>query len=128
MLTAAGAQTPPDTSVRIAPVPADRWTDEQRAIAAQFSAIGMPNAIATYLNHPALARAVLPDLRYVTNDSTLPPRHRALLTLRTAWLARSGYLWAHLAPIARASCTCHGSIVKSLRRTGSEQAERAAIR
>ncbi len=40
---------------------------------------------------------MLPYAQYVSNDSTLPARHRALLLLRTAWLTRSGYLWAHQA-------------------------------
>jgi alkylhydroperoxidase family enzyme len=40
---------------------------------------------------------------YVTTQSGLPPRHRALLALRTAGLTRSAYLWGHLAPLARAN-------------------------
>jgi len=61
----------------------------------------MPNAVATYLNHPALADHILPYEHYASADSTLPPRHRALVVLRTAWLTRSNYLWAHKAPVAR---------------------------
>src|SRR4029079_902021 len=55
----------------------------------------MPNAAGTYLNHPALAKAILPYEHYVWNDSTLPSRHRDLLNMRTVWLTRSEYLWAH---------------------------------
>jgi alkylhydroperoxidase family enzyme len=61
----------------------------------------MPNAVATYLNHPVLAEQVLPYAVYVSNDSTLSPRHRALVGLRTAWLTRSNYLWAHQSVLAR---------------------------
>ena len=86
---------------RLAPVPEDQRTGEQRSIAAKFASSGMPNAVATYLNHPALADHVLPYEHYASSDSTLPPRHRALVGLRTAWLARSDYLWAHRAAEAR---------------------------
>ena len=82
---------------RMAPVPENQRTDEQRAIAAKFASSGMPNAVATYLNYPALADHVLPYEHYASSDSTLPPRHRALIGLRTAWLTRSNYLWAHRA-------------------------------
>jgi alkylhydroperoxidase family enzyme len=37
----------------------------------------------------------------VWGESTLPPRDRALLALRTLWLTRSHYLWAHRAAAAR---------------------------
>jgi alkylhydroperoxidase family enzyme len=36
----------------------------------------------------------MPLLTYVANDSTLSPRHRAILILRTAWLTQNAYLWA----------------------------------
>jgi len=82
---------------RIAAVPEAQRSAEQRALAERFAPSGMTNAVATYLQHPALAEAVLPYERYLSADSTLPPRHRALLTLRTAWLTRSEYVWAHQA-------------------------------
>ena len=40
---------------------------------------------------------------YLSQDSTLPPRHRALLILRTAWLLNSNYLWSANVPAARAA-------------------------
>jgi 4-carboxymuconolactone decarboxylase len=86
---------------RIPPVPAHQRTSEQQSLAAQFASSGMPNAVATYLNHPSLAEHILPYEHYASSNSTLPPRHRALLGLRTAWLNRSNYLWAHRAAAAR---------------------------
>jgi 4-carboxymuconolactone decarboxylase len=86
---------------RVAPVPESQWTDEQRSIAAKFASSGMPNAVATYVHHPTLADHVLPYEHYASSDSTLPPRHRALIGLRTAWLTRSSYLWAHRAAESR---------------------------
>jgi alkylhydroperoxidase family enzyme len=84
-------------SPRVAPVPETQRTEEQRALAARFASSGIPNAVATYLNHPSLAEHILPFEHYVSFDSTLPARHRALAGLRTAWLTRSNYLWAHWA-------------------------------
>lgn len=86
---------------RMAPVPASQQSSEQRALAARFAPSGMLNAVATYLNHPSLAEHILPFEHYVSSESGLPPRHRALLGLRTAWLTRSNYLWAHRAAAAR---------------------------
>ncbi len=86
---------------RIAPVPEQQRSSEQQSIAARFASTGMPNAVATYLNHPALADHILPYEHYVWSDSTLPPRHRAILGMRTAWLTRSDYIWAHRAGAAR---------------------------
>jgi alkylhydroperoxidase family enzyme len=86
---------------RIAPIPEDRRSAEQRALAERFAASSMPNAVATYLHHPLLAEHVLPFEHYVSNDSGLPPRDRSLLILRTAWLTRSEYLWAHRVGDAR---------------------------
>ena len=91
-LSFAGAPAP---APRIGPVPDASRDTQQQAIAERFASSGMTNAVATYLAHPALAEALLPYAQYVANDSTLPARHRALLLLRTAWLTRSEYLWAH---------------------------------
>ncbi len=58
-------------------------------------------AFLTYLRHPVLAANLLPMERYISGESTLAPRDRELLILRTAWLCRSGYVWAHHAAAAR---------------------------
>ena len=89
---------------RIAPVPESEWTDAQRAIVARFGPGGRaPNALRVYLRHPVLAENILPFERYISTESTLSPRHRALLILRTAWLCRSEYVWAQHAAGARAA-------------------------
>jgi alkylhydroperoxidase family enzyme len=56
-----------------------------------------------YLRHPVLAENVLPFEQYISNESTLTPRHRQLLILRTAWLCRSEYVWAQHAAKGRAA-------------------------
>jgi 4-carboxymuconolactone decarboxylase len=99
VVTAVSAQVP--AAARVAPVPDAQRSEEQRSIASEFTSTGMVNAVATLLHYPALAQALLTHERYVSTASTLPPRHRLLLLLRTSWLARSDYLWAHRAAAAR---------------------------
>src|SRR5262245_61321471 len=102
LATALIAQIPSHAAgPRIPPVADHQQTSDQKSLAAQFASSGMPNAVATYLNHPPLAEHILPYEHYASSTSTLPPRHRALLALRTAWLTRSNYLWAHKAAAAR---------------------------
>ena len=96
LVSAQGAPGP-----RISPVPESQRTDEQKAIAAEFAPNAMTNAVGTLLTYPSLARRIFTHDRYITAESTLMPRHRALLGLRAAWLARSGYMWAHRATLAR---------------------------
>lgn len=86
---------------RMSPLPEGQRTDEQRLIASEFAPNGMSNAVGTLLVYPGLARRIFTHDRYITSESTLPPRHRSLLGLRAAWLVRSNYLWAHRAPAAR---------------------------
>ena len=80
---------------RVLPLPESEWTAEQRALVEMYAPDGNPgNALRTLLRVPALANRVLPLLTYVASESTLSPRHRAILILRTAWLAQSANLWA----------------------------------
>ena len=80
---------------RVPPLPESAWTDEQRALVEKYAPDGNPgNALTTLIRMPALADRFMPLLTYVTHDSTLSPRHRAILILRTAWLTQNGYLWA----------------------------------
>ena len=83
------------TEARVPPLTETEWTDEQRALIQRYAPDGEPgNALRTLIRVPALADRVFSVLRYVTEDSTLPPRHRAMLILRTAWLTQSANLWA----------------------------------
>lgn len=80
---------------RLRPVAATAFTDEQRALTATYSgAFGTGVDFRTLLVHPELVKGILPFANYILADSTLTPRHRELLILRTAWRARSDYLWA----------------------------------
>ena len=88
---------------RIPPLPEAEWTDEHRALVARYGPeVRIGNAFRTLLHVPALVEAVMPLFIHVTSaDSTLSPRHRELLILRTAWLCQSAYVWAERAPVAR---------------------------
>ena len=80
---------------RLRPVPASSLTEEQRALTATYSGpFGAGADFRTLLVHPELVKGVLPFANYILAESTLPPRHRDLLILRTAWNARSTYLWS----------------------------------
>ena len=80
---------------RIPPLPEAEWTTEQRALVETYAPDGNPgNALSSLLRVPVLANRVWPVLTYVADDSTLSPRHRTMLILRTAWLTQSANLWA----------------------------------
>ena len=93
-------------AARIAPVPDRELTDQHRALIASYVRGGhATNDIRTLLTHPDSLPGVMPFWNYIAFESTLPPRDRALLMLRTAWLSRSGYLWAKYATSASALLT-----------------------
>ena len=80
---------------RVPPLPEAEWTDEQRALVETYATDGNPgNALRTLVRVPALADRVFPFMGYIARDSTLLPRHRAMLILRTAWLTQSANIWA----------------------------------
>ena len=97
---------------RVPPLPESAWTAEQRAAVERYAPDGDPgNALRTLVRFPVLADRVMPLLTWVTGDSTLSPRRRALLVLRTAWLAQNGYLWS-----SQAGRADHGLTAEEVRR------------
>jgi alkylhydroperoxidase family enzyme len=87
---------------RVAPVPEAQWTTEQKALAAKY----LPgeragNAFKTLLHVPLLVDGTWPFQTYITRESSLSPRHREILILRTGWLHGSEYVWSEHAAIAR---------------------------
>ena len=94
-------------------------TDEQRALTATYSrAFGTGADFRTLLIHPELVKGVLPFANYILAESTLTARHRDLLILRTAWLTRSGYLWAKHQ--GRALAAPANDFERTLQRTADE--------
>ena len=80
---------------RIAPLTEAEWTDEQRKVLEPFHQEGKTyNVIGTLARHWEATQKFLVWGRHVTGDtSTLPPRERELLILRTGWLCQSEYEW-----------------------------------
>jgi alkylhydroperoxidase family enzyme len=94
-----GSRQPrPPAVPRVAPLPEAQWTDVHREVVAKFARDGRAdNGLRTLLHLPPLAEAVMPYTIYLSEESTLPPRHRHLLVLRTAWLCGSQALWSSAA-------------------------------
>ena len=92
----------PLAAPRIAPLADAELTDAHKAIVARFTRDGKANnALRTLLRVPELAEAVMPYTTYLTNETSISPRHRELLILRIAWLYGNENLWAEHAPRAR---------------------------
>src|SRR5688500_19878705 len=80
---------------RIRPIAGAALSEQQRDLEkAHAGAFGAGADFRTLLTHPELIKGVLPFANYILAESTLTPRHRELLILRTAWRTRSDYLWA----------------------------------
>jgi 4-carboxymuconolactone decarboxylase len=93
----AGRPTGPRlTQPRIPPLPAAEWSPEQsELIAPQVRNGKVLNLHATLIRHP---RLYLPRVRfgaYLKRESLLPQQTRELLIMRSAWLIRVDYEWAH---------------------------------
>lgn len=100
------APSVPQAAPRIAPLPRSQWTAGQQSIVESLPESDVTNATATLLRNPVLLRNIAPFERYIAAESTLDARDRELLILRTAWLARSDYVWAHhVGPARQAGIT-----------------------
>lgn len=88
---------------RIAPVPEDQWTAEQKELAAPMNERGkMFNIFRTLLAHPDAMRGFLSYGNYILSKrNTLPAREREIVILRTGYLCRSGYEWAQHVEIGK---------------------------
>jgi len=90
-------------TARIPPV---RRSDADPKVEAAFERIEslggyVPNMHLTFGRHPDLYAAWLPFAVHVMPNSTLAPRHRQLLILRTSYSWRAPYPWAHHARISK---------------------------
>jgi 4-carboxymuconolactone decarboxylase len=90
------------TKPRIPPRAESQWTDADRALANTYTHDGgASNDFRTFLHNPETVKAMMPFISYVSGESTLPPRDREILILRTGWLGQSDYVWAHHAAAAQ---------------------------
>src|ERR1700686_4637076 len=82
---------------RIQPLAANEWTDAQREMLGPMARGDQTtNVFKTCLRNPDLCRAWMPFALYLLSDkNTVPVRDKELLILRTSWLCRADYDWAH---------------------------------
>jgi 4-carboxymuconolactone decarboxylase len=82
--------------LRIPPLPQSEWTDEIRDALGPRSVSGQAlNIFTTLVRHPQLLKRWLVFGGHILGGSTLPPRARELLILRTGYRCKCEYEWAH---------------------------------
>ena len=95
---------------RIPPLDPDLWSPEQAAslgrdIADLQANIGNAdqifNVLKTMVRHPALCKAWLALTNHLLFQSTLTPREREIVILRTGWLSRCGYEFSQHIPLSQ---------------------------
>ena len=96
---------------RLAPKPTDEWDDDTRALIGDRSL----NIFATLAHHPKLMKRFLVFGNHVLGKSTLAPRDRELLILRTGWNCRAPYEWGQHVAVARGSGVTDDEITGAVR-------------
>ena len=93
--------------MRLQPLPADQWDEAvQRSLSVMLppercNPQDASNALATFVNHPALTKAFLRFNVHLLYSSTLPARIRELAILRVAHRRDCAYEWAHHVDLAK---------------------------
>lgn len=101
---------------RIEPIALQAMSAEQRELVkGQIRDGALPNLYATIANHPKLYGPRLRFGSYLQRDSLLPPKTRELLIMRTAWLIRSEYEWAHHVEASKAAGLSDAEIARIAR-------------
>jgi len=78
------------------------WDEEQKEIMnRQFPDRVPPNIFKTIIHHAKLMKRWMVFANHVLNKSSLPAREREIAILRTGWLCRAGYEWAHHVEIGK---------------------------
>jgi alkylhydroperoxidase family enzyme len=80
--------------MRVAPVPSEQWDAETQEIlqAAQMGGRTL-NIFSTLAHHPKLLKRWLVFGNHILAKSTISPRERELLILRTGWNCQAEYEW-----------------------------------
>lgn len=78
-------------------------TDEARELLGGTELGPAVNIFRTFIHHPKLLKRWLVFANHVLFKSTLPPRDRELLILRTGWRCRAEYEWGQHVIIGRAA-------------------------
>ena len=78
------------------------WDEEQNQLMNRnFPDLVPPNIHKTIIHHTKLMKRWSVFANHVLNKSTLPGREREMAILRTGWLCRAGYEWAHHVEIGK---------------------------
>src|SRR5258707_9980959 len=118
--------------MRLPPLPADQWDEVvQQSLAgmlppARRNPRGAGNALATFANHPALAKAFLAFNVHLFT-STLPDRIRELAVLRVAHRRQCAYEWTHHVNMAKRLGVTDDEIEAVRRGEAVDDFERAVI-
>jgi alkylhydroperoxidase family enzyme len=88
---------------RIKPIPRDQWTAEQLQLVNPQVSADVPNLYGTMLHHPRMYAPRSSFGSYLRRETSLPTKTRELLIMRTAYLIRTPYEWAHHHEAARAA-------------------------
>lgn len=84
---------------RIAPITLDTANEKQRAalepLLATTRGRGARNVYGSLQINPEFGEAAAPFLSYILRASSLPPREREILILRTGWRNKALYEWEH---------------------------------
>ncbi|CAM4179323.1 Carboxymuconolactone decarboxylase family protein [Mycobacterium basiliense] len=119
--------------MRLPPLPADRWDEAvQRALSGMLppercNPRDAGNALSTFANHPALAKAFLRFNTHLLFASTLPPRVRELAILRVAHRRACGYEWNHHVLLAQRAGVSDDEIAALRRGDAADDFERAVL-
>jgi alkylhydroperoxidase family enzyme len=99
---------------RIPPLGPEQWTPQQREIISpQIREDGsVLNLYATMIQHSQLYAPRASFGTYLRSETSLPPRTRELLIMRTAFLIGAEYEWAHHVQYARAAGLTDGEIAR----------------
>ena len=91
------------SAARILPLATSDWTADDRAILGSMARGDETiDVFKTCLRHTELCRNWMPFTRYILGStSTLPPRDREILILRTSALSHADYDWGHHVPAAK---------------------------
>jgi 4-carboxymuconolactone decarboxylase len=87
--------TPWPSDARIAPIPAEDRSAEQRLLLEPVGGDHAANVFATLVAHPRLFEAWLPFCLYLLRCPDFSARRREMVVLRTAWRCGARYEWAH---------------------------------
>ncbi|HWX43522.1 MAG TPA: carboxymuconolactone decarboxylase family protein [Blastocatellia bacterium] len=106
---------------RVLPVPESDWDQETRELLEGLRRDGrVYNIFTTLANYPRLLKRWMVFASHILLKSSLPPREREIVILRTGWVCQAEYEWAHHVPIARQAGLSQEEIDRTAAAAGAE--------